>query len=351
MTLETARMDSNRMNPTLTSRSLASDFRGAKARIVPALASLVASVATNQPALPVESNVDLPQQAVERAFSSAIESVIADGLCETSERRQTLINYGVETLVSDDPSFTKERAKDVRLQLNHAEVTLLKACRQILPLALNAADGPFPEIEQSVRRAVEQVSPADLTAASEFMQSSAAPAIFKMQRTIAADAERAFTQWFERAGPTIAKSIVTTALDQLPDEHAAPAASALNGQRTATVPATGPTSTQRAWATAGIPNSTPARLLNKDKLGDACSSFYPTRSRMLAEEGSVILLLRVSEEGVLQGVVVQNSSGYPALDIAAAGCVGAVARFAPMQQDGKPIASWQRMKWNWSLTD
>ncbi len=91
--------------------------------------------------------------------------------------------------------------------------------------------------------------------------------------------------------------------------------------------------------------------MNRESIGAACESVYPPRSRIVGEAGKVTLLLYIKEDGHLATVVVETSSGYPALDIAAAACVGAAGKFVAQRDGGRPIATWQRMRWNWSLTE
>ncbi len=94
-----------------------------------------------------------------------------------------------------------------------------------------------------------------------------------------------------------------------------------------------------------------AHEVSSASLGSACESFYPVTSRRLNEEGSVVLLVYVLATGRIGSVLVDSSSGFPALDVAAAGCIGAVAEFEPQRREGQPVASWQRMKWTWRLSN
>ena len=64
-----------------------------------------------------------------------------------------------------------------------------------------------------------------------------------------------------------------------------------------------------------------------------------------------MLLVHLSDTGRVIGLLLETSSGYPSLDIAAAGCVGANGEFEPLRINGAPAASWQRMKWTWRLSD
>jgi protein TonB len=66
---------------------------------------------------------------------------------------------------------------------------------------------------------------------------------------------------------------------------------------------------------------------------------YPTVSRRRAEEGTVLLRVRVSAEGAALAVELRNSSGYPRLDEAAQDAVRRW-RFVPARQGSEAIESW-----------
>jgi len=64
---------------------------------------------------------------------------------------------------------------------------------------------------------------------------------------------------------------------------------------------------------------------------------YPPEAMRRAEQGSVVLLIHVSPEGLPSAVDVAQSSGYVLLDHAARDAV-AQWRFLPAVEDGRPIA-------------
>lgn len=66
---------------------------------------------------------------------------------------------------------------------------------------------------------------------------------------------------------------------------------------------------------------------------------YPTVSRRRAEEGTVLLRVRVSAEGAALTVELRTSSGYPRLDEAAQEAVRRW-RFVPARQGADAIESW-----------
>ncbi len=65
---------------------------------------------------------------------------------------------------------------------------------------------------------------------------------------------------------------------------------------------------------------------------------YPMESRRAREEGEVVLMVMVNEQGRATSVSVHQSSGHPRLDRAAAAAVRRW-RFVPAQQDGRPRAA------------
>jgi protein TonB len=65
---------------------------------------------------------------------------------------------------------------------------------------------------------------------------------------------------------------------------------------------------------------------------------YPLLARRAREEGSVLCLLHVSEEGLVTAVEVLESSGHARLDDAAREAL-ARWRFQPRRVDGRPVAS------------
>ena len=63
---------------------------------------------------------------------------------------------------------------------------------------------------------------------------------------------------------------------------------------------------------------------------------YPLEAVRRAQQGSVILLIHVSPDGLAQGVDVEQSSGFAALDDAARDAVEGW-RFLPAVKDGQPV--------------
>jgi protein TonB len=97
------------------------------------------------------------------------------------------------------------------------------------------------------------------------------------------------------------------------------------------------------------PPITQAKVAKGVNLGDACSGYYPSASRRLNEEGSVVLLIFIGPNGKVSDTKVETSSGFQRLDEAAQKCVVQQGRFEPQKVGAEAVGSWQRMKWTWRL--
>ena len=97
------------------------------------------------------------------------------------------------------------------------------------------------------------------------------------------------------------------------------------------------------------PPITQARVAKGSNLGEACEPYYPSASRRLSEQGSVVLLVYVAPNGRVTETKVETSSGIGRLDEAAEKCVKAQGRFEPQRVGSDAVGSWQRMKWTWRL--
>ncbi|MBY0422684.1 MAG: TonB family protein [Parvularculaceae bacterium] len=77
---------------------------------------------------------------------------------------------------------------------------------------------------------------------------------------------------------------------------------------------------------------------------------YPPSAKRLEQEGVVGLLLYVGADGRVEQVQVEKSSGFPALDAAAA-AEARKWRFLPAQNEGQPVAAWHRISVRFRLED
>ena len=82
------------------------------------------------------------------------------------------------------------------------------------------------------------------------------------------------------------------------------------------------------------------------KIGE---DYYPDASKRANEEGSCILLMKVSASGQILDATVQTSTGYPRLDEA---CLKGVKgqRMTPAMEDGKGVEGTFPFKITWKLT-
>jgi protein TonB len=78
---------------------------------------------------------------------------------------------------------------------------------------------------------------------------------------------------------------------------------------------------------------------------------YPSASRRLGEEGSVVLELMVGEDGRVSDAQVVTTSGFPRLDEAALKEALRRWKFAPGTDDGKPRAMRHRVKVTFRLEE
>jgi len=78
---------------------------------------------------------------------------------------------------------------------------------------------------------------------------------------------------------------------------------------------------------------------------------YPPTSRRLGEEGTVVLLLYILENGRVGDVKIDKSSGFQRLDDAAAREARRNWRFKPAMQGDKPVGAWTRIAVTFRLTD
>ena len=86
-----------------------------------------------------------------------------------------------------------------------------------------------------------------------------------------------------------------------------------------------------------MPKQDPRRPLRPSE------DFYPNASKRAGEEGNVEVLVHVAEDGKVDDVKVQKSSGFPRLDEGAL-TYAKTWRLLPGTRDGKPVAMWAPFK-------
>jgi protein TonB len=97
------------------------------------------------------------------------------------------------------------------------------------------------------------------------------------------------------------------------------------------------------------PSISPARVAKGVNLGELCEPYFPSASRRLNEEGSVVILFKVLANGHVGETKIETSSGYPRLDEATAKCLTSQGRFEPERVGSEVHESWQRLKYTWRL--
>jgi protein TonB len=75
---------------------------------------------------------------------------------------------------------------------------------------------------------------------------------------------------------------------------------------------------------------------------------YPSASRRLEEEGTVVLRFLIDVDGRVVKSEIESSSSYARLDEAARNALGR-CQFKPGTVDGKPEQSWASLKYTWKL--
>jgi len=75
---------------------------------------------------------------------------------------------------------------------------------------------------------------------------------------------------------------------------------------------------------------------------------YPSASRRLEEEGTVMLKFLVGVDGKVKESVVEKTSGFKRLDEAARQGL-AKCQFKPGTENGQPVEGWANMKYTWKL--
>ena len=294
---------------------------------------LVATAATTPKPTPKPAPTTAALDAATQALTDGYATSIVQKLCNV----HSMIEFDAARVAKERPDLGAEALAERRRHLEATAPELAAACERRVREVLGSEDGPLAHYREQVRAALSKSpAPREYEQLRAFLESPAGRHAEAARRAVDAEAYLAFVQWGQRfAGPLYDELAMMLRADvgPLPPKAAAPAAA-----------------TPPSGAAPGI-RIEHARVRNGASLGTACASFYPLTSRRLNEEGSVVLVVYVLETGRIGSVLVESSSGFPALDVAAAGCIGAVAEFEPQKREGQAVASWQRMKWTWRLTE
>jgi protein TonB len=152
----------------------------------------------------------------------------------------------------------------------------------------------------------------------------------------------------EAAAPVEAASLEFTVPELIPAEIPPPGAVAISAAAiySAAIVAQQDTTDNSREAVVAIgetPSFTPFTVApvvqNRDEVARALEREYPALLRDAGVGGRAIVWLRLDEEGIVQDVQINTSSGHPALDEAALK-VGEVMRFSPAMNRDKVVPVW-----------
>ncbi len=235
----------------------------------------------------------------------------------------------IDVAVANRTDLPPEQAAEYRARLGESGPKLHDACVARTRAAAAAPDGPRATLSARLAPALAtHLQARDLERTRSFLESGAGRRLAEVRRDFNAEAFGVVAPWVASFGPALygdLRMMLTAEVGTLPPP--------------ASEPAPAPERVRRV------------HIRNASRLGAACSDFYPEHSRRAGEQGAVVMLLRISDGGRLAGLLVETSSGYPALDVAAAACVGAHAEFEPQLVGERPIAVWERLRWTWRLAE
>jgi protein TonB len=77
---------------------------------------------------------------------------------------------------------------------------------------------------------------------------------------------------------------------------------------------------------------------------------YPTSSRLSGEQGTVALSFLIGEDGSIRDSRIDKSSSFKSLDEAARAALS-LCHFKPGLENGRPVASWARIRYVWHLVN
>ncbi|MBI1262141.1 MAG: TonB family protein [Rhizobiales bacterium] len=95
----------------------------------------------------------------------------------------------------------------------------------------------------------------------------------------------------------------------------------------------------------------PPQMAQPDPSAGNRKPSYPSASRRMQEEGTVMLMLLVGPDGAVSEAKVAKSSGYDRLDEAAVKTALRYWRFKPLMRNGQAIASWFKFAVTFRLND
>jgi TonB family protein len=288
--------------------------------------SLLATALLAAGAMAASAPAPTPLEAVTRALGEEFGKRLVVMLCAAPER---MTRDGATQLRAARPDLAPAELAAFDARLADTAPRMHVACEERVGKLLEADDGPRAQYVARLREALPKaLAPRELEQLRAFLSSPAGQHAEAVRREVDGAAYEQVVPWAQQVAPGLYGELgmMLRAEVGMPP----PKASAGDAPPTPAVQ---------------------AKLRNAATLGERCGAFYPDASRRAGEQGSVVLLVHLSDAGRVIGLLLETSSGYASLDVAAAACVGANGEFEPLRINGAPVPSWQRMKWTWRLTE
>lgn len=202
--------------------------------------------------------------------------------------------------------------------------------RRILALVLIAAlhVGFFYLLQDGLLHQIQTARPLEIVTAILFPPAPAetvpAPAMVKPPRDVTPTVRPVVKprNVVPKAAPAAPAAPARVPVAAVPAASAEPAPAVSSAP--AAIPAAPPVPAQPKTITSGVQYLQPPQ------------PDYPAQSKRLGEEGRVVLRALINQQGMVERVELQKSSGFPRLDDAAREAVQR-ARFRPHLEDGKPV--------------
>jgi TonB family protein len=283
--------------------------------------SLTSAAATAAP-----TPAPTPLEAVTRTLGDDFGARLAVMLCAAPDR---MTRDGGRQLRASRPDLSAAELDAFDARLAETAPRMHAACEERVAKLLEGDDGPRAKYVARLREALPAaLAPREIEQLRAFLASPAGRHAEAVRRDVDGAAYEQVVPWAQQVAPGLYGELGM----MLRADVGMPASN----------------------SAAPVAPQTPAiqaKLRNAAVLGERCGAFYPDAARRAGEQGSVVLLVHLSDAGRVIGLLLETSSGYPSLDVAAAACVGANGEFEPLQLNGAAVPSWQRMKWTWRLTE
>ena len=273
---------------------------------------------------------EAPRPSALDAVTGALVDDLATELVEFMCAPVASLPERIDAQVASRTDLPPEQTAGYRARLGDSGPKLKDACRARTRTAAAAPDGPRAALAAKLAPALAaHLGERDLEKARGFLESGAGRRLGEVRREFNGEGLSLIAQWMASVGPALYGDLgmmLTAEVGTLPPPPVDAASPSREAVRS-------------------------AHLKNASRLAEACAEFYPDHARRAGEQGAVVLLLRIADSGRLAGLLVESSSGYPALDVAAAACVGAHAEFEPQFVGDRPTTAWERLRWTWRLAE